>query len=78
MVHTVRDDKNPRNVEPGSCNVVICKRVNLPFIRSAVKELDPSQRMIDLMIYEDALKTTAWLESLGEPVLFSVRLNPIP
>ncbi|CAE6932757.1 unnamed protein product, partial [Symbiodinium sp. KB8] len=48
-------------VPAGRCHVMICKRSELQFIRSAMKDLASSQPPIDLMIYEDALKTTATL-----------------
>ena len=58
---------NPKSVNhhPWRCHVMICKRSELQFIRSAMKDLASSQPPIDLMIYEDALKTTATLAILG-------------
>ena len=44
---------------------MICKRSELQFIRSAMKDLASSEPLIDLMVYEDALKTTTRLEILG-------------
>ena len=45
--------------------MVICKRSELECIRSAMKDLASSEPLIDLMVYEDALKTTTRLEILG-------------
>ena len=44
---------------------MICKRSELECIRSAMKDLASSEPLIDLMVYEDALKTTTRLEILG-------------
>eukprot|EP00439_Symbiodinium_sp_Y106_P021714 s3663_g2.t1 len=50
-------------VPPGRRHVVICKRSELECIRSAMKDLASSEPLIDLMVYEDALKTTTRLET---------------
>ena len=59
-------DKNPdpRKVAAGHCHVVLCKNEEVRHVRFAMDDLDPSKRAVDLMVIEDAVKTTAWLKYL--------------
>ena len=53
---------DPRNVAAGHCHVVVCKKDDVRHVRSAMDDLDSSKRAVDLMVIEDALKTTARLK----------------